>query len=103
MIRRPHVLRVVAKNTCNELLFEFSSLVRALPLALRVPCILQRARDYCGFTRCTMAEGGGPESGTASDPDEKPGITQTPVPSTESQKQSIGTLLKTPLRKGDEW
>uniref|UniRef100_A0A672QAZ7 Ubiquitin carboxyl-terminal hydrolase n=1 Tax=Sinocyclocheilus grahami TaxID=75366 RepID=A0A672QAZ7_SINGR len=34
-----------------------------------------------------MAEGGGPES----------------VPSTESQKQSIGTLLKTPLRKGDEW
>jgi len=50
-----------------------------------------------------MAEGGGPESGTASDPDEKPVITQTPVPSTESQKQSIGTLLKTPLRKGDEW
>ncbi|XP_051563513.1 ubiquitin carboxyl-terminal hydrolase 4-like isoform X2 [Myxocyprinus asiaticus] len=50
-----------------------------------------------------MAEGGGPESGNASDPDEKPVITQTPVPSTESQKQSIGTLLKTPLRKGEEW
>uniref|UniRef100_A0A672LP20 Ubiquitin carboxyl-terminal hydrolase n=1 Tax=Sinocyclocheilus grahami TaxID=75366 RepID=A0A672LP20_SINGR len=50
-----------------------------------------------------MAEGGGPESGNASDPDEKPVIAQTPVPSTESQKQSIGTLLKTPLRKGDEW
>uniref|UniRef100_A0A8C2KZK5 Ubiquitin carboxyl-terminal hydrolase n=1 Tax=Cyprinus carpio TaxID=7962 RepID=A0A8C2KZK5_CYPCA len=50
-----------------------------------------------------MAEGGGPESGNASDPDEKPVIAQKPVPSTESQKQSIGTLLKTPLRKGDEW
>uniref|UniRef100_A0A671NKH7 Ubiquitin carboxyl-terminal hydrolase n=1 Tax=Sinocyclocheilus anshuiensis TaxID=1608454 RepID=A0A671NKH7_9TELE len=50
-----------------------------------------------------MAEGGGPESGNASGPDEKPVIAQTPVPSTESQKQSIGTLLKTPLRKGDEW
>uniref|UniRef100_A0A672LV02 Ubiquitin carboxyl-terminal hydrolase n=1 Tax=Sinocyclocheilus grahami TaxID=75366 RepID=A0A672LV02_SINGR len=60
-------------------------------------------RGRCGFTRCTMAEGGGPESGNASDPDEKPVIAQTPVPSTESQKQSIGTLLKTPLRKGDEW
>uniref|UniRef100_A0A8C1VJQ6 Ubiquitin carboxyl-terminal hydrolase 4 n=1 Tax=Cyprinus carpio TaxID=7962 RepID=A0A8C1VJQ6_CYPCA len=50
-----------------------------------------------------MAEGGGPESGNASDPDEKPVIAETPVPSTESQKQSIGTLLKRPLRKGDEW
>lgn len=91
----PHLLRVIRVRQHSTLL--------ALPLALRVPCILQRARDYCGFTRCTMAEGGGPESGTASDPDEKPVITQTPVPSTESQKQSIGTLLKTPLRKGDEW
>ncbi len=60
----------------------------------RVPSILERARGRCGFTRCTMAEGGGPESGNASDPDEKPVIAQTPVPSTESQKQSIGTLLK---------
>lgn len=78
--------------------------VCALPIPLRVPCdILQRARGHCGFSRCTMAEGGGPESGNASDPDEKPVITQTPVPSTENQKQSIGTLLKTPLRKGDEW
>uniref|UniRef100_A0A671NNH9 Ubiquitin carboxyl-terminal hydrolase 4 n=1 Tax=Sinocyclocheilus anshuiensis TaxID=1608454 RepID=A0A671NNH9_9TELE len=69
----------------------------------RVPGIFERARGRCGYTRCTMAEGGGPESGNASGPDEKPVIAQTPVPSTESQKQSIGTLLKTPLRKGDEW
>uniref|UniRef100_A0A6Q2Y366 Ubiquitin carboxyl-terminal hydrolase n=1 Tax=Esox lucius TaxID=8010 RepID=A0A6Q2Y366_ESOLU len=48
-----------------------------------------------------MAEGGGPESGSAADPE--PVATQTPTPSTESQKQSIGTLLKTTLRKGDEW
>ncbi|XP_036426871.1 ubiquitin carboxyl-terminal hydrolase 4 [Colossoma macropomum] len=50
-----------------------------------------------------MAEGGGPESGNASDPDAEPGSAQTPVPSIESQKQTIGTLLKTTLRKGDEW
>ncbi|KAL0978331.1 hypothetical protein UPYG_G00169110 [Umbra pygmaea] len=50
-----------------------------------------------------MAEGGGPESGSAADPDPEPVATQTPTPSTESQKQSIGTLLKTTLRKGDEW
>uniref|UniRef100_A0AAR2L236 Ubiquitin carboxyl-terminal hydrolase n=1 Tax=Pygocentrus nattereri TaxID=42514 RepID=A0AAR2L236_PYGNA len=50
-----------------------------------------------------MAEGGGPESGNASDTDAEPGSAQTPVPSVESQKQATGTLLKTTLRKGDEW
>ncbi|XP_038867285.1 ubiquitin carboxyl-terminal hydrolase 4 [Salvelinus fontinalis] len=50
-----------------------------------------------------MAEGGGPESGSAADPDPEPVAAQIPTPSTESQKQSIGTLLKTILRKGDEW
>ncbi|XP_029631281.1 ubiquitin carboxyl-terminal hydrolase 4 [Salmo trutta] len=50
-----------------------------------------------------MAEGGGPESGSAADPDPEPVAAQIPTPSTESQKQSIGTLLKTTLRKGDEW
>ncbi|XP_029539103.1 ubiquitin carboxyl-terminal hydrolase 4 [Oncorhynchus nerka] len=50
-----------------------------------------------------MAEGGGPDSGSAADPDPEPVAAQIPTPSTESQKQSIGTLLKTTLRKGDEW
>ncbi|XP_030633163.1 ubiquitin carboxyl-terminal hydrolase 4 [Chanos chanos] len=50
-----------------------------------------------------MAEGGGPESGNAADPDAEPVPVQTPIPSTETQKQSIGALLKTTLRKGDEW
>ncbi|CDQ61013.1 unnamed protein product [Oncorhynchus mykiss] len=50
-----------------------------------------------------MAEGGGPDSGSAADPDPEPVTAQIPTPSTESQKQSIGTLLKTTLRKGDEW
>uniref|UniRef100_A0A673ZVJ5 Ubiquitin carboxyl-terminal hydrolase n=1 Tax=Salmo trutta TaxID=8032 RepID=A0A673ZVJ5_SALTR len=48
-----------------------------------------------------MAEGGGPESGSAADPESV--AAQIPTPSTESQKQSIGTLLKTTLRKSDEW
>ncbi|KAM4612632.1 ubiquitin carboxyl-terminal hydrolase 4 [Polymixia lowei] len=50
-----------------------------------------------------MAEGGGPESGSAADSDSEPVATQIPTPSTESQKQTIGSLLKTTLRKGDEW
>ncbi|KAM6981471.1 ubiquitin carboxyl-terminal hydrolase 4 [Aplochiton taeniatus] len=50
-----------------------------------------------------MAEGGGPESGSAADSDPEPVTVQIPTPSTESQKQTIGTLLKTTLRKGDEW
>uniref|UniRef100_A0A4W4HTJ5 Ubiquitin carboxyl-terminal hydrolase n=1 Tax=Electrophorus electricus TaxID=8005 RepID=A0A4W4HTJ5_ELEEL len=50
-----------------------------------------------------MAEGGGPESGNASDPDAEPVLSQTPLPSVDSQKQTIGALLKTTLRKGDEW
>ncbi|XP_076870484.1 ubiquitin carboxyl-terminal hydrolase 4 [Brachyhypopomus gauderio] len=50
-----------------------------------------------------MAEGGGPESGNASDPDAEPVPAQTPLPSIENQKQTVGTLLKTTLRKGDEW
>lgn len=50
-----------------------------------------------------MAEGGGPESGGAADSDSEPVAAQMPTPSTESQKQTIGSLLKTSLRKGDEW
>ncbi|XP_007253331.3 ubiquitin carboxyl-terminal hydrolase 4 [Astyanax mexicanus] len=50
-----------------------------------------------------MAEGGGPESGNASDPDAEPGPAQAAVPSIDSQKQTIGSSLKTTLRKGDEW
>uniref|UniRef100_A0A8C7TV74 Ubiquitin carboxyl-terminal hydrolase n=1 Tax=Oncorhynchus mykiss TaxID=8022 RepID=A0A8C7TV74_ONCMY len=50
-----------------------------------------------------MAEGGGPESGSAADPEPESVAAQIPTPSTESQKQSIGTLLKTTLRKSDEW
>uniref|UniRef100_A0A671VIW8 Ubiquitin carboxyl-terminal hydrolase n=1 Tax=Sparus aurata TaxID=8175 RepID=A0A671VIW8_SPAAU len=50
-----------------------------------------------------MAEGGGPESGGAADSDSEPVAAQMPTPSTESQKQTIGSLLKTTLRKGDEW
>uniref|UniRef100_A0A3P8R1P2 Ubiquitin carboxyl-terminal hydrolase n=1 Tax=Astatotilapia calliptera TaxID=8154 RepID=A0A3P8R1P2_ASTCA len=50
-----------------------------------------------------MAEGGGPESGNAADSDSEPVAAQIPTPSTESQKQTIGSLLKTSLRKGDEW
>uniref|UniRef100_A0A3Q3R0Y4 Ubiquitin carboxyl-terminal hydrolase n=1 Tax=Monopterus albus TaxID=43700 RepID=A0A3Q3R0Y4_MONAL len=50
-----------------------------------------------------MAEGGGPESGGAADSDSEPVAAQMPTPSTENQKQTIGSLLKTALRKGDEW
>ncbi|XP_035517129.1 ubiquitin carboxyl-terminal hydrolase 4 isoform X1 [Morone saxatilis] len=50
-----------------------------------------------------MAEGGGPESGGAADSDSEPVAAQMPTPSTENQKQTIGSLLKTTLRKGDEW
>ncbi|KAL2091555.1 hypothetical protein ACEWY4_013818 [Coilia grayii] len=50
-----------------------------------------------------MAEGGGPDSGNAADADAEPVPAQTPAPTTECQKQTIGTLLKTTLRKGDEW
>ncbi|XP_056131407.1 ubiquitin carboxyl-terminal hydrolase 4 isoform X2 [Lampris incognitus] len=50
-----------------------------------------------------MAEGGGPESGSAADSDSEPVAGQIPTPSSESQKQTIGSLLKTTLRKGDEW
>uniref|UniRef100_A0A669BTR4 Ubiquitin carboxyl-terminal hydrolase n=1 Tax=Oreochromis niloticus TaxID=8128 RepID=A0A669BTR4_ORENI len=50
-----------------------------------------------------MAEGGGPESGNAADSDSEPVAAQIPTPSTESQKQTIGSLLKTSLKKGDEW
>ncbi|XP_059924235.1 ubiquitin carboxyl-terminal hydrolase 4 isoform X2 [Gadus macrocephalus] len=41
-----------------------------------------------------MAEGGGPEP-------VEPVAAQ--LPSTESQKQTVGSLIKTNLRKGDEW
>uniref|UniRef100_M4ABG9 Ubiquitin carboxyl-terminal hydrolase n=1 Tax=Xiphophorus maculatus TaxID=8083 RepID=M4ABG9_XIPMA len=50
-----------------------------------------------------MAEGGGPESGSAADSDTEPVAAQIPTPSIENQKQSIGSLLKTTLKKGDEW
>uniref|UniRef100_A0A8C2W9U0 Ubiquitin carboxyl-terminal hydrolase n=1 Tax=Cyclopterus lumpus TaxID=8103 RepID=A0A8C2W9U0_CYCLU len=50
-----------------------------------------------------MAEGGGPEPGGAADSDSEPVAAQMPTPSTENQKQTIGSLLKTTLRKGDEW
>uniref|UniRef100_A0A3P9ITE6 Ubiquitin carboxyl-terminal hydrolase n=1 Tax=Oryzias latipes TaxID=8090 RepID=A0A3P9ITE6_ORYLA len=50
-----------------------------------------------------MAEGGGPESGSAADSDSEPVTAQIPTPSSESQKQTIGSLLKTHLKKGDEW
>ncbi|XP_041747245.2 ubiquitin carboxyl-terminal hydrolase 4 [Coregonus clupeaformis] len=50
-----------------------------------------------------MAEGGGPESGSSADSDPESVAAQIPTPSTDSQKQCIGTLLKTTLRKSDEW
>uniref|UniRef100_A0A3B3ZMD5 Ubiquitin carboxyl-terminal hydrolase n=1 Tax=Periophthalmus magnuspinnatus TaxID=409849 RepID=A0A3B3ZMD5_9GOBI len=50
-----------------------------------------------------MAEGGGPEAGSAADSDTEPVAAQAPSPSPENQKQTIGSLLKTTLRKGDEW
>ncbi|XP_032370262.1 ubiquitin carboxyl-terminal hydrolase 4 [Etheostoma spectabile] len=50
-----------------------------------------------------MAEGGGPEPGGAADSDSEPVAAEMPTPSTENQKQTIGSLLKTTLRKGDEW
>ncbi|KAJ8258597.1 hypothetical protein COCON_G00176090 [Conger conger] len=50
-----------------------------------------------------MAEGGGSESGSGAEPDAEPVSAQTPVPLTDSQKQGIERLLKTPLRNGDEW
>ncbi|XP_077582894.1 ubiquitin carboxyl-terminal hydrolase 4 isoform X1 [Stigmatopora nigra] len=45
-----------------------------------------------------MAEGGGPDSGGSADSDP-----DMPTTSTDNQKQTIGSLLKTSLRKGDEW
>ncbi|CAG5981457.1 unnamed protein product [Menidia menidia] len=60
-------------------------------------------RSRYRYTGCMMAEGGGPESGSAGDSDSEPVAAQMPTPSTESQKQTIGSLLKTTLRKGDEW
>ncbi|KAI1890913.1 hypothetical protein AGOR_G00158490 [Albula goreensis] len=50
-----------------------------------------------------MAEGGGSESGSGAEPDTEPVPTQIPIPSTDEQKKGIGILLKTTLRKGDEW
>uniref|UniRef100_A0A3Q3BCG7 Ubiquitin carboxyl-terminal hydrolase n=1 Tax=Kryptolebias marmoratus TaxID=37003 RepID=A0A3Q3BCG7_KRYMA len=60
-------------------------------------------RSLYRHTGCVMAEGGGPESGSAADSDSEPVAAQMPTPSTECQKQTIGSLLKTSLRKGDEW
>uniref|UniRef100_A0A8C5BLE5 Ubiquitin carboxyl-terminal hydrolase n=1 Tax=Gadus morhua TaxID=8049 RepID=A0A8C5BLE5_GADMO len=44
-----------------------------------------------------MAEGGGPEPVDSVEP------VPAQLPSTESQKQTVGSLIKTNLRKGDEW
>ncbi|CAL8401991.1 unnamed protein product [Arctogadus glacialis] len=44
-----------------------------------------------------MAEGGGPEPVDSVEP------VAAQLPSTESQKQTVGSLIKTNLRKGDEW
>ncbi|TVK90531.1 Ubiquitin carboxyl-terminal hydrolase 4 [Bagarius yarrelli] len=49
-----------------------------------------------------MAEGGGPEPCNAAEPVAEPASAQSTLPSIDSQKQTIGTLLKTTLRKGDE-
>lgn len=68
-----------------------------------VPVRLHHPRVHDTGTLCMMAEGGGPESGGAADSDSEPVAAQMPTPSTESQKQAIGSLLKTTLRKGDEW
>ena len=64
---------------------------------------VRTARSRSRFTHFMMAEGGGPESGNATDSDLEPVAAQIPTPSTECQKQTIGTLLKTTLRRGDEW
>lgn len=50
-----------------------------------------------------MSEGDGPESGSGVEPDPEPVTAQDPIPSTDRQKQNIGALVKTTLRKGDEW
>lgn len=50
-----------------------------------------------------MAEGGGPEPGNAAESVAEPVPAQTPLPSIDIQKQTVGGLLKTTLRKGDEW
>ncbi|XP_048874257.1 ubiquitin carboxyl-terminal hydrolase 4-like isoform X2 [Brienomyrus brachyistius] len=54
-----------------------------------------------------MAEGGGPELGGGLRPDPEPEPEPAPphmaMPSAEHQKQTIGVLIKTPLRKGDDW
>ncbi|KAI1892726.1 hypothetical protein AGOR_G00136510 [Albula goreensis] len=50
-----------------------------------------------------MSEGDGPDSGSGTEPDPEPVPGQVLIPSTDSQKQIIGALVKTPLRKGDEW
>uniref|UniRef100_A0A3B3H6I0 Ubiquitin carboxyl-terminal hydrolase 4 n=1 Tax=Oryzias latipes TaxID=8090 RepID=A0A3B3H6I0_ORYLA len=65
--------------------------------------VLVIARALYRYISCMMAEGGGPESGSAADSDSEPVTAQIPTPSSESQKQTIGSLLKTPLKKGDEW
>lgn len=67
------------------------------------PSACVSARSRYRHTGCMMAEGGGPESGNAADSDSEPVAAQIPTPSTESQKQTIGSLLKTSLKKGDEW
>lgn len=63
----------------------------------------KRVHDTGTLTGCMMAEGGGPESGSAAESDSEPVAAQMPTPSIENQKQTIGSLLKTTLKKGDEW
>ncbi|XP_028680996.1 ubiquitin carboxyl-terminal hydrolase 4 [Erpetoichthys calabaricus] len=51
-----------------------------------------------------MAEGGGTEPGGGAESEPEPVLAvEVSIPSTESQKQTLATLLKTPLRKGDRW
>lgn len=69
----------------------------------RLVLVSAPARSRYRHTGCMMAEGGGPESGSAADSDSEPVAAQMPTPSTENQKQTIGSLLKTSLKKGDEW
>lgn len=50
-----------------------------------------------------MAEGGGSEPGSGVEPDSEPVPVQAPIPASDIQKQIVGALLKTQLRKGDKW
>ncbi|KAK1161467.1 ubiquitin carboxyl-terminal hydrolase 4-like [Acipenser oxyrinchus oxyrinchus] len=50
-----------------------------------------------------MAEGGGSEPVSGVELDSEPVPVEAPVPASDIQKQTVGALLKTQLRKGDKW